>query len=269
MLPYRFLSKSKLFIFLFVVAIVVLLNSFASRGSFAQDTIPPTPGAHLYLPIVTNFMPSTTPPAMNTPVSITANTPVPPTDTALLQSVLIKSSRGLAASTSYRIVGEIQNIATNPVYASYIQARFFDTNNQPVAVEGAYAVFDMTLPGQVNPFEIFLVNAPPIIDHYALSVTYENTGFLAYRTITVLSQQVQANPGVEIFGEVRNDTGNPVRPLSVAVTFYDAAGSVVDLGSTITAGDLADQQTTIYAIKTFRSINYANYSVQAQSYPVP
>ncbi|CAN5587049.1 hypothetical protein BH10CHL1_BH10CHL1_27010 [soil metagenome] len=291
MLPYRLLSKSKLLICFYSLTIVALLNGFAARGSFAQETMPAIPSAHLYLPLVTNSIAATgsfaqeTIPAIpgaylylplvtnampgNTPGSTTTNPPVPPPAAALPKTVVIKSSRGLAAATAYRIVGEIQNTATDPVYAVYVQARFFTTDNQPVAVEGAYTVFDMTLPGQVNPFEIFFENAPDSIDHYELSLTYEDTGFLAYQTINVLSQQARSDPSVEIFGEIRNETETLVRPLSIAVTFYDESGNVVDLGSTLTDGDLASQQTTPYAIKTFRTINYANYSVQAQSYPTP
>jgi hypothetical protein len=167
------------------------------------------------------------------------------------------------------VVGEVWNGTAAAVYYVNIEARFYDANDQLVAVEDTYTSLTMTSPGQANPFKLLLFNAPTTIARYELALTYQSDGILDYRAITVLSQQTRDNNGVEVFGEIRNDAESTVRPPQVVVTFYDEIGHVLNTDTTFTSSDLATGQTAVYSIKTFEDIPYTSLSVQAQSYLVP
>src|SRR5262245_31714791 len=83
-----------------------------------------------------------------------------------------------------------------------------------------------TAPGQVNPFQIILSNAPSSKVRYELTLSFQTSSVLDYQPITVLSQNIRDNFGVEVFGEVRNDQPKEMRSVEAVVTFYDASGAV-------------------------------------------
>lgn len=228
----------------------------------------------VFLPIIVKSVPIAT--STNTPVPTATSTPVPtatstplPTGTSLPDTVFIKSHRSFVQSTSFYVVGEILNGTSAAIYSPRIEAKFFDAANHLVGVAADSASLYMTSNGLTNPFKVVLSNAPNSIVRYELVITYRTSSSLDYRYMTVLSQQVRDNSGIEVFGEIRNDNEMTVRYSKVVVTFYDSAGNVTDTDYTYTDGDLAQGQTTIYSINTFKDIDYSSYVVQAQSYLLP
>lgn len=152
----------------------------------------------------------------------------PPTAT-----VRIVSSRTYTSGNTRYVIGEVINETGSPVYFVKVTAQFYDAANNLVAVDDANTFLAATQPGQRNPFEIALPNAPANITRYILSLSWDTSNALDYRPATIVSQQTRDNAGVEVFGELRNDQTRQLRGIEVAVTFYDAAGNVVqvELGS--------------------------------------
>lgn len=204
-----------------------------------------------------------------TATSVPTNTPVVsplPTATA---AVFVKSSRSFTQSGSLYVVGEVVNGSAQSIYSTQIQAKFFDQANQLIAVEDAYALLDMTLPGQNNPFRIILSNPPDTITHYELAPVYQNSALLNYRPLTVLSQQVRNNSGIEVYGEIQNDNENVVPFYNIVVTFYDSGGIVINVDYDIAPISLAPGEDATYQISTFNDFAYSSFIAQAQSYIMP
>jgi hypothetical protein len=75
---------------------------------------------------------------------------------------------------------------------------------------------------------------------------------------------------VEVFGEVRNDEARELRSVEVAVTFYDAAGNVVEVEyGFATPSTLAAGASGIYDATTFRRFQFDSYRAQAEGYLAP
>lgn len=228
-----------------------------ATATAVSPTATPTATA---LPPTKTLTPTATSTAI--PTATTAPTPLAP-------QVSVKSSRFFTESGLVRIAGEVANTGLGSAYFVKIQAKFFDADSQLLAITDGYTVLGMTSPGMVNPFRLTLTNPPAAITQYQLNLTYQTEELLAYRPIAVISQQARDNFGVEVFGELRNDAENTVRPPQTAVTFYDADGHVIDVYSGFSSDDLAKGQSTAYLVQTFSQIGYSTYSVQAQSYLVP
>jgi len=240
--------------------LLILLRFFVIPTTFAQGTVPNS----IYLPVAPKAVATATPTVIPTP------TLVPATPTPISPVVIIKSHRGFMESDSYYVVGEVANNTAATVYRPRIDVRFYDASNQLIAVETGYGILSRLPSGGKDPFSVILFDAPNNIARYELTLAHSDDGILDYRAITVLSQQVRDRFGVEVFGEVRNDTGATVRPAKLAVTFYDAAGNVTDVDYGYTSGDLAPGQTAIYSVATFdEDLVYDSYHVQAESYLVP
>jgi hypothetical protein len=223
----------------------------------------------VYLPVIA--APPPTPTA--SPTSIPTATP-PPTATSPAPrpaEVLVLSSRSYVRSSLRYVVGELLNNTDQIVFGTQITARFYDAGGQLVATDDGYSLLDRMDPGTRVPFLVLLSNPPASITRYELTVAPRFQPFLQYRSITVASQQVRDNFGPEVFGEVRNTAEAPLRGVEVAVTFYDAAGAVVDVDSSYASTtDLAVGATSTYSIKTFdRQLVYARYEVRAEGYIAP
>jgi hypothetical protein len=106
---------------------------------------------------------------------------------------------------------------------------------------------------------------------YELTLAFQTSSVLNYQPISVLSQQIRDNFGVEVFGEIRNDQPKEMRSVEVVVTFYDASGAVVDTDFGFPSSTtLAPGATSIYQISTFdENLTFASHVVQAQGYLAP
>jgi hypothetical protein len=260
-----------LWLFFLLLLLIPVYSAAYAQGTCEQTNC-------VYLPLIDHlgvaptptatatFVPTAFPTDTSTPTSIPTPTATP---TPILPTLSIKSDHIIRQPGFLYVVGEVLSMGAGSAYFVNIQAKFFDANNQLVATTDGYTVLTLTSSGMVNPFKLTLTNPPDTATQYQLGLTYQSNGSLDYRAITVLSQQVRDNFGVEVFGEVRNDAENTLRPPVVVVTFYDASGGVVDVYSTSINGDLAKGQTTTYTIQTFSQISYTSYKVQAQSYLVP
>ncbi len=225
-------------------------------------TVTETPTPTLTPTVTETLTPTQTPTFIPTPTATSVVIPVP-------GAVLVKSSQSFMQYDALYVVGEVVNIGAQSVYSTQIQAKFFDAANQLIAVGDTYALLDMTSPGQNNPFQIILSNPPDAIDRYELVPVYQNSSVLNYRPLTVLSQLVRNNSGVEVYGELRNDNEIPVTFSEVVVTFYDNNGNVVYVDSVDIPLSLTSGQTVIYSMNTFNDFDYSSFVVQAQGAFIP
>jgi hypothetical protein len=172
-------------------------------------------------------------------------------------------------SSSIRVVGEVENQGTAAADNVQIVARFY-TGDTLVATADTETILSRVFQNHTIPFRVFLSNAPAF-DSYVLSVNWEDTSeFIAYEPLVILSQGVRDNYGIEIFGEVQNPSPATLSSPKLAVTFYDADGSVgyADYGYAA-SDELARQEVSTYQITTYRDINYDSYKVQGQGYYFP
>lgn len=251
------MRRSLLALIALFVAGLVLASALARPSQQACIT-----GACAYLPLVQLPEPSPTPTIAPQPTLTPTQAPA---------TVHVVSSRSFVQSTIRYVVGEVANGRSSAVYFVNISARFYDATNTLVAVEDGYTTLTMTAPGQKNPFKILLLNAPASIVRYDLSLTYQTSSILDYRSVTILSQQVRDNFGPEVFGELRNDQAREMRSVEVAVTFYDATGQVVDADFGFPAATtLAPNASSTYKVSTFdESLTFMSYTVQAEGYLAP
>lgn len=260
---------------LFVIALSCVLFGVlhAQSGAMVYLPLAAAPGSPFTPTFVATAPPTETPtatiiPPTKTPTP-TATPPATVVPTPLTPHVTIKSNRFFTKSSLVYVAGEVANTGLAPAYLVKIQAKFFDANSQLLAVTDGYTALEMTSPGAVNPFKLILTNPPAEIAQYQLNLSYQVDGLFAYRPITVVSQQVRDNFGVEVFGELRNDAERTVRSPKIAVTFYDMNHNVVDVYSGVNSGDLAKAESVVYSLQTFSQIEYNTYEVQAQSYLAP
>lgn len=136
------------------------LFSFVTKGD--PTSLPPTP-----------FPPTTVPP-----------TPSPSTVTVL-------SSRGYRSSSSYYVVADVANTTSNTLYYVQVEARFYNVNNQLMAVSDGLTFLRQTHPQQRNSFKIVLSNAPSDIAHYALSLSWNTSSGLQYPHYHAISECAQ------------------------------------------------------------------------------
>lgn len=260
---------------LFVIALSCVLFGVlhAQSGAMVYLPLAAAPGSPFTPTFVATAPPTETPTATIIPPTKTPTPTATPTATVvptpLTPHVTIKSNRFFTKSSLVYVAGEVANTGLAPAYLVKIQAKFFDANSQLLAVTDGYTALEMTSPGAVNPFKLILTNPPAEIAQYQLNLSYQVDGLFAYRPITVVSQQVRDNFGVEVFGELRNDAERTVRSPKIAVTFYDMNHNVVDVYSGVNSGDLAKAESVVYSLQTFSQIEYNTYEVQAQSYLAP
>lgn len=220
------------------------------------QTIPQDPPA-IYLPVVENNIP--TPTAEPTRV---------PTPTPLAVGVEVKSATGFiqASSRFYRVHGEVINKTTSNAYRVRLRANFFDAAHNLVDGDVTEIFFGAAFPKQVVPFELLASKNINSITSYEMTVSFYDNDPTDFRALTILSQQIRNSAGIEVFGEVRNDSGATVRGAALALTFYDASGKVVRAYPGFVTTDLGNGQKTAYSITTSDNFGYASYTVQAQSY---
>ena len=180
----------------------------------------------------------------------------------------MRSCRTYLSYSILYVVGEVVNDTSVPVYSVKVEGVFYDSAGGVVASRFTYSYLDRTAPSQRNPFKLSVYTGAETIDTFELALSWRESSILDYDDVTVLSQDVRDYYGVEVYGEVRNDHEREMRGVEVAVTFYDAAGEVVDVdrayASTTT---LAPGATSQYSVKTFdEDLTFDSLGVRAEGY---
>jgi hypothetical protein len=187
--------------------------------------------------------------------------------------------RSIIDGTNYTVVGEVINEGTTTAYDVELEARFFNSANQLVAVARGFSYLGQTGAGKRSPFEILLTNAPAGITRYDVAAYAYQTGVLDYRPATVVSYNPTQAPGVtrEVVGRVRNTQPVALADAYATVTFYDSSGKVVDvafgyvdnLDADGNPQPIAPNTEVTYTASNGRSVTYNRYVVQAEGYVDP
>jgi hypothetical protein len=136
-----------------------------------------------------------------------------------------------------------------------------------VATADDYTMLSRTDPGMHNPFRIILPNPPVGIASIELTLTSDATSVFAYGAATVLSQQTRTSPGLDVFGEIRNNQAGVLKSTRVVVTFYDNSGTVYEAVSGLAdVSWLAPGFDSTYTISTDPRLAGLSFTVQAQGY---
>jgi hypothetical protein len=179
--------------------------------------------------------------------------------------VYVRSHHSFTRGSSLYVVGEVVNAIGAPVFKIRVTGTFYNNNNQVVATQETIAYLAQTEPDQRNPFKIQVDNPPGDISHYDLSVKWADVSVVSYQDLTVLSQDTRKDNGLEVFGEVRNDFSENLGSIVVVVSFYDAAGEVVDVYQGIPqSAQMAPNETSPYSIQIDGDLSFNSLKVQAQ-----
>jgi len=109
-----------------------------------------------------------------------------------------------------------------------IIATFYDAAGSVSGTDFGYTSIDILTPGQKSPFTV-LYEATAAHASYRLQVQWRATSDQPIGGITILSsgERDSSTSYRRIFGEVRNDSGGPLRFVKIIATIYDASGRVV------------------------------------------
>lgn len=217
----------------------------------AAETVIPVPPAETLLPPVTATVtatvtpappanptsaptsaPTTAPTATSAPAPTTQPTPAP-TKTPYPSGIFIASHRGFSNGSNYFVAGEVLNTAGVPVFGAKVIANFYDSGGALVAAGQTLTSLPMTEPEVGNPFKLKVENLASAVSRYELTVSWEDISLVEFRYLTVLDGEVRQG---EVVGQMRNDQESDLTSIVVAVTFYDAAGAVVDTADIFLGG---------------------------------
>jgi hypothetical protein len=206
-------------------------------------------------------------PALREP-EIVNRSPAPPTSEVHVRSVQVRRP----TLSSLNLVGEVLNPTAAPRFFVELTARFFNADGVLIAEESSNVDLPRLGPGARGPFLIYLANPPVELASYTIAVSdgRESTT-LEYRDAEVLSTATRDNFGLEVYGELRNPASRELRGVTVAATFYDAAGNVVEVEDGFSSPlNIGPGATASYALPTFeRNLSYTRIQVQAQGYLAP
>ncbi len=206
-------------------------------------------------------------PALRKP-EIINRSPAPSTAEVHVRSVQVRRP----TLNSLNLVGEVLNPTAAPRYFVELTARFFNAAGELIAEESSNVDLPRLGPGARGPFLIYLANPPASLASYTIAVSdSRESTTLDYRDAEVLSTSIRDNFGLEVYGELRNPAARELRGVTVAATFYDAAGNVVEVEDGFSSPlNIGAGATATYALPTFeRNLIYARVQVQAQGYLAP
>ncbi|MCL4831690.1 MAG: FxLYD domain-containing protein [Caldilineaceae bacterium] len=176
--------------------------------------------------------PTTAPPATPTPAPTAPPTPAA-TKTPYPTGIFVASHRGFSDGSNYVVVGEVLNTSGVAVYGVKVITNFYDSGGKLVAAGQTLTSLAMTEPEVGNPFKLKVENLASAVDRYELTVTWEDVSLIEFRYLTVVEGAVGQ---VEVTGQIRNEQESVLTSIVVAVTFYDAAGGVVDTADIFLGG---------------------------------
>lgn len=162
------------------------------------------------------------------------------------------------------VSGEVLNQLDNPLFLVYVTARGYNASGGLVSSNSSHVLLTHTPSGGRNPFRIELAGAGIKSVDFELSWSLRNRD--PYTNLPISDAQIVHNNGADEFrGRVRNFDKLSIRNARVAVTFYDAAGRVIDAASADVGSDrISSGSSAVYIIRLERPVSYARYELRAE-----
>ena len=232
-------------------------------------TPPPPQETETPAPTATEAPPTSTPTELPTATATSTLTPTqgpPPTSTPLPEAIFLRGQRSFTRGSDLYVVGEVGNGAGHPVYNVTVIATFFDDAGQLVGATEAAALLPMTAAMQFNPFKLRLANAPANVAAFDLSLRWDDFTVMGFERVTVVSEELSTEDGIEVRGELRNDGPAAMSGVMAVATFYTAEGDVADVSvGSVAAPDLAPGEVTTYAVRVDAAdLEFERFLVQTQ-----
>ncbi|MEZ4620239.1 MAG: hypothetical protein R2867_32685 [Caldilineaceae bacterium] len=236
------------------------------------STPAPTAGATATTRATATMTPSraATPTSTSQPTATATRTSTPtggapaPTATPIPGTVFLGRHSGFAENSNYIVVGEVLNGDSYPVFNVKVIGSFYDNNNNLVAAQESTTDFHQIEPELSSPFKLQVSNGSDNIDHYELTLIWDDVSIVDYEELTILSAEAD-HEGGEISGELRNEGSVSVQEIVVVVTLYGEEGDVVNVfRGTVDQAVLGANETTRYTIAIPTDLDFDRFEVQAQ-----
>jgi hypothetical protein len=189
--------------------------------------------------------------------------------------VNVVSSSSYVDSIDYRhIVGELRNDGTETADFVQLNLSYLDQNERLLKTDVTYARLSPFAPGEKSPFETAF-EPPAGYHHYKIAVDPDSTTARPNRnfTTTVTNEFTDSIDYKHIVGTVRNNNTTTATFVQPVFTFYDAAGTVVEMESTYVrsndSAEIAPGATANFEVTLNGDRAYSTYAVVTQSSSPP
>jgi len=186
------------------------------------------------------------------------------TATPIPRTVFVGRNQGFVTDSTYVVVGEVLNGDSYPVFNVKVIGSFYDSNNNLVAAEESLTVFHQIEPELSSPFKIQVTNNGGNIDHYELTLTWDDVSIIDYEELTIERAEADEDAG-KIVGELRNEGSVSVQDIAVVVTLYNDENNVVNvLSGMVDKAVLGTNEVASYEISVPPDVEFTRFEVQAQ-----
>lgn len=187
-----------------------------------------------------------------------------PTPTQIPSTVFLGRHQGFMTEGTYTVAGEVLNGDSYPVFNVKVIGRFYDSNNNLVAAQETTTDFAQIEPELSSPFKLQVASGGDAIEHYELSLTWEDVSIIDYEELAILSTETDEDAGV-IRGELRNEGSVSVQDIVVVATLYGEAGELLNVVRGTAAQDVLEaNESASYTINLPPDVEFERVEVQAQ-----
>jgi hypothetical protein len=191
---------------------------------------------------------------------------------AAANTVSIVSARAVQQGSKYHVYAEISSSRSEATCGTRIIAKFYNGGGALVATSSGWPMLEMLSPGQRAPVHLATVTPAGGIARYSLEVTGAYRCFSSYWNVGVLTHDVFDVSGLQIHGEVQNETDATLASVTAVATFYDETGGIWFAGEGALEGwaNLEPGDRAVYAIRTGAiDLFDKRFVVQAQGTALP
>ncbi len=192
-----------------------------------------------------------------------------PPASGVTKVVVLDNHTGFRFGSSFEVVGQVQNQTAGPVHWPTIRASFYDSAGHLLGVGDGQVLLAELKPGQKSSFLVVLFDAPKDISRYELQVQWERGWFKSeplfdqFQVSQLSTRDAAINDAKYIIGQVRNDTGGPIKSAIVVATLYDAQDRVLNVEFTY-LNDLQAGSMTPFQILAWPWRGATRYELQLQ-----
>jgi len=186
----------------------------------------------------------------------------------------------------YWVVGEVQNVGSQPLDYVRVTATYYRSNGIMVGTASAYIELDILNPGRKSPFLIIYTDTAriPDIDHYSLAISSFSPASALPGKLKILSSEgyIDQSGYVHVIGEIQNLGSTTATFVKLIATFYDQTGKVVAEGDVysdpydVQSGQKApfdlrlSEKIRVPLISTYAlTAQSTQYSLQLADSPIP